>query len=98
MNREAVIRALQRLKPELSGMGVRSVSLFGSVARARETPESDIDLLVRYDPAAHLSLLDVVHIENFLSDRLGRPVQLVRDPIKRPGVRERVESERLDVF
>lgn len=98
MDREAVIKTLRRLKPKLLAMGIESVSLFGSVARGQETRESDIDLLVRYNPTAHLSLLDIVHIENYLAGELGRPVQMVREPIKRSRIRERVESERLHVF
>ena len=70
-------------------MGIASVSLFGSVARGQASVASDIDLLVRYDPAARLSLLDVVHIENYLAGVFGRPVQLVREPIKRPRMRAR---------
>ena len=38
----------------------RSVSLFGSVARGDETPTSDIDFLVDFEPGS--SLFDLSHI------------------------------------
>jgi len=98
MDKAFVIETLRRCQPELRRMGIASVSLFGSVARGQASAASDIDLLVRYDPAARLSLLDVVHIENYLAGVFGRPVQLVREPIERPRMRARVEAERLNVF
>lgn len=61
---------------------IRKLSLFGSVLRDDFGPHSDIDVLVEFDPAAPLSLLDVVGIELELSDLLGRKVD-VREPEER---------------
>jgi predicted nucleotidyltransferase len=98
MYRDQIISALKGYQSELQRMGVESMSLFGSIARDQAGPESDIDLLVRYDRKARVSLLDVIRIENHLARLLGRHVQLVSDPIKRARVRERVEAERIHVF
>ena len=53
----------------------RSISVFGSVARGEDRPESDIDLLVDCDPTA--SLFDLVHMRQELSDFLQVDVDLV---------------------
>src|ERR1700733_11812194 len=56
---------------------ISRLEVFGSFANGENGPESDIDLLVTYQPAARWSLLDHVHIENELSDLCGRKVDLV---------------------
>ncbi|MFA7687880.1 MAG: nucleotidyltransferase domain-containing protein [Moheibacter sp.] len=37
-------------KPKLSELGIRKVGLFGSYLRNEQTHESDIDLLIEFDP------------------------------------------------
>ena len=51
--------------------------LFGSVLRADFTPESDVDVMVEFDPAARWSLLDIVDMSDELSNALGRSVDVV---------------------
>jgi predicted nucleotidyltransferase len=56
---------------------IRRLSLFGSALKANARPESDVDLLVEFSPAAKPSLLDVAAIEQELSALLaGRRVDL----------------------
>jgi predicted nucleotidyltransferase len=56
---------------------IRRLSLFGSTLKANARPESDVDLLVEFSPAAKPSLLDVAAIEQELSALLaGRRVDL----------------------
>jgi len=53
------------------------LGLFGSYARGEQSVQSDLDLLVEFDEKIHLSLLDVVGIEQELSDLLNISVDLV---------------------
>jgi uncharacterized protein len=50
---------------------IRRLSLFGSVAVGTARPDSDVDLLVEFAPAARPSLLDMAAIEAELSALLG---------------------------
>jgi len=60
------------------------LEVFGSVLRDDFGPESDVDFLVTFDPAARLSLFDLVNAEDELSAIVGRPVDLVeRGPIEK---------------
>jgi predicted nucleotidyltransferase len=77
---------------------VVSLSLFGSVARGDDTDESDIDLLAAFDEMGSLSLLDVIGIENRLSDMVGRKVDLIEAGTLRPRVRQSVEREIVRAF
>ncbi len=53
----------------------RSAALFGSVARGDETPESDIDFLVEFEPGS--SLFDLMDLQEALEQLLGVPVDVV---------------------
>ena len=55
---------------------IRRLALFGSVLRDDFTPESDVDVLVEFDPEARVSLLDVIRMERELTDSLGRKADL----------------------
>jgi len=53
----------------------REVQLFGSVARGDEQPDSDIDLLVEFEPGS--SLFDLMHLQDEFEELLGRRVDVV---------------------
>ena len=50
---------------------IRRLALFGSVLKGTDRPDSDIDLLVEFEPEARPTLLDLAAIEEELSGRLG---------------------------
>ena len=75
--------------------GVRSLSLYGSVARAEEQPTSDVDLLVEFDrPTGYFGL---VRLQNYLQGLLGCHVDLGTTAGLRTGVRERAIEEAIRV-
>jgi predicted nucleotidyltransferase len=57
--------------------GVTELALFGSVLRDDFRPESDVDVLVTFGPAAHPGLFDLVDMQDELARILGRKVDLV---------------------
>ncbi len=50
---------------------IRRLSLFGSTLKGSERPDSDVDLLVEFQPDAKPSLLTMARIEIELSPLLG---------------------------
>ena len=56
---------------------IKELSLFGSVLRDDFRSDSDIDFLVTFAEDAHWSLLDIIQMENELTQIVGRPVDLV---------------------
>lgn len=95
---QSVLDALKADETELRRLGVRRLALFGSAARGEERPDSDIDLIAGFDPARRLSLLDIVHIENHLSDLLGRRVELVEEGFLRPQARASADKDLIVAF
>jgi predicted nucleotidyltransferase len=65
---------------------IRRLSLFGSVLKGTARPDSDVDLLVEFEPAAAPGLLGLAAIESELSQLLGgrrvdlRTVRALREP------------------
>ena len=55
---------------------IRRLSLFGSVLGPDFGPESDVDVLVEYEPGSKTTLLDMVGQETELTEMLGRKVDL----------------------
>lgn len=50
---------------------IRKLSLFGSQLKGTARPDSDIDLLVEFEPGARITLFDMAQIEIELSALLG---------------------------
>jgi predicted nucleotidyltransferase len=61
----------ERLSAFCFRRGVRKLSLFGSILRDDFRPESDIDVLIEFLPGRRVTLLDMVDMEEELSDILG---------------------------
>ena len=71
--------------------GATNVRVFGSVARDEQRPDSDVDLLVDFDPGR--SLLDHVALIQDLSDLLGCRVDVVSGRSLHWFIKDRVLSE-----
>ena len=56
---------------------ILELALFGSVLRDDFGPESDVDVLVRFDPQARHTLFDLAQMQDDLSALLGRKVDLI---------------------
>lgn len=55
---------------------IRKLSVFGSALRGELRPESDLDILVEFDPDHTPGLFSIVRMEMELSQTLGRRVDL----------------------
>lgn len=102
MIRKLIVERLRDHEAELRKLGVDSISLFGSVARDQETAASDIDVAVRLDPDraphgfAYFGLLD--DLEQRLERVLGRPVDVVAEPAKKPSMQREIDKDRIVAF
>ena len=56
---------------------VREFSVFGSVLRGDFRPDSDIDVIVDFEPDAKRSLFDIVSMTDELKEIFGREVDLM---------------------
>lgn len=72
---------------------VRELSLFGSMARGDNRPDSDIDILVEFQPNSGIGLMEYAGLMFDLSDLMGRKVDLVSKKGLKPLIRDEVLQE-----
>ena len=75
----------------LTRHGAKKISIFGSYARGEANPESDIDIMVEF--SVRKSLLDIVGIEQELSEALGIKVDLLTEKSISPYLIDRIRKE-----
>lgn len=89
-----IIQTLNAILPELRDRyGVISLGVFGSYVRGEQTDDSDLDLLIEFDPVVRFGLLTYCELENTLSDRLAVKVDLVMKKALKPRIGERILQE-----
>jgi len=81
----------EKVNSILTSHGAKKISIFGSYARGEAHPESDIDIMVEF--AERKSLLDIVGIEQELSEALGIKVDLLTEKSISPYLVDRIKKE-----
>ena len=79
---------------------VSELALFGSVLREDFGPDSNVDVLIQFQPQARHTLLDMARMEEELRQIFGRDVDLVersaveqsRNHIRREAILQSAES------
>ena len=67
---------------------VRELALFGSVLRDDFRTDSDIDVLVEFEPEAQIGFLALARMQRELSTIFRRPVDLVTKTGLKPKIRQ----------
>jgi hypothetical protein len=75
---------------------IREFALFGSVLRDDFRPDSDLDVMVTFDPSARWGLFAVGGMQQDLVEIFGRPVDLVERRVVEQGRRGHRRQEILD--
>lgn len=91
MRREEILTLLGGHRADLEDFGVKSLRLFGSVARDEAVQDSDVDLLVAFEQSP--SFLGFMKLRIFLEDLLGATVDLVTETGLKERARQQVEKD-----
>jgi len=75
---------------------VQKLCLFGSVARNEAKQDSDIDLLIKF--SKRKSLLDMVMLENTLSEKIGRTIDLLTESAISPYLKDQINNEMIVIY
>lgn len=98
MEQQELIRRLRATGPHMRSGGAQSLFLFGSRARGDNSPDSDVDLFLDFDPAKRFSLMDLIGLEQMLEHETGLPVDLSTRASLHPRLREGIEAEAIRIF
>ena len=93
--RQDIINKLQNFFPAYP---VEKAWIFGSYARGEETRKSDIDVMVKFDEDAKISLFDYAGILIDLEKLLHKKVDLVEDGQLRRCAQESAEKDKIIVY
>lgn len=96
ISKERIEQQLTTLRPQLAQFDVRSLALFGSVARGEATANSDLDLLVAFHHPATFD--NYMGLKIFLEDNLGCPIDLVTENSLRPALQATIQQDMAYVF
>jgi len=95
MNRDEALGRLRSHHGDINRFGVKSLGLFGSVARNEAGPDSDLDLIVEFDSPATYDRY--IGLKMLLEDVLGCRVDLVTSRAIKPRMRPSVERDTVRV-
>ena len=89
-------RIFREVTSLLAGYGVNRIGVFGSYARGEANPESDLDIMVEF--SGRKSLLDMVGIEQELSEALGIKVDLLTEKSISPYLIDGIKKEMMVIY
>ncbi len=96
VTKENTLIELKALKDEATVLyKVRTLELFGSVARDEHVTGSDIDILVEFNQGA--DLFDLTGLGQFIEERLGQKIDIVPKQALRPELSHNVISEAIAI-
>jgi predicted nucleotidyltransferase len=79
--------------------GVRRLEAFGSILRGDFNTDSDVDILVEFEPAAAGSFQNFLNLKESLEALLGRPVDLVElRAVRNRRLRHYIEKSRSPIY
>jgi predicted nucleotidyltransferase len=98
MNSQEIITKLRECEAELRARGVRHAALFGSVARGKATPTSDIDIMIDIDAEVVNDVYTYVGLTNYVASLFPGPVDVIDREALKPYIRPPAEAEAVYAF
>ena len=96
MKRKELLQRLSAHKKELENMGIKSLNLFGSVARDKAMDHSDIDFIIEFNRS--IGVFHFFTVQHRIEEILGVPkVDLVQKGAIHPSLRESILAEAIHV-
>lgn len=78
-----------------SNYGVKSLSLFGSVARNEQQSDSDVDVFVDMQP----NIVLIIKLKKFLEQKLDSPIDIIRNHSNlNPFIKQEIERDGIAIF
>ncbi|MCA6115534.1 nucleotidyltransferase family protein [Bradyrhizobium sp. WSM 1738] len=98
MNSTEALETLRRSEHALRERGVKHAALFGSVARGENRSDSDIDIMIEFDPEARITVFDYVDIKEYIAQLFDGPVDVVNREGLKPYLRPAAMADAIYAF
>jgi len=93
LDRDTVLRLLAAHRKDFHAMGVARLYVFGSVARNEAAEDSDVDVLVEFEPGARIGMFEFLDVQEALTNLLGADVDLATPASLHPRLRDAILAE-----
>lgn len=91
---EQIKTKLLQIKPILQEKyHITELGIFGSYVRGEQTEDSDVDVLVEFEPDFRFGLFTFCQLEDYISENLGKKVDLVMKDALKPKIGDRILQE-----
>ena len=88
--KQTLSQNLTRLKQQYQ---ITQLGIFGSYVRGEATKNSDLDILVEFEPQVEFGLITFCELENYLSEILSLKVDLVMKDSLKPNLSQNILQE-----
>jgi len=92
LTKQDILTALYRNRTQIKALGVKSFGLFGSFVRGQQSQDSDVDLLVEFEPGQK-TFDHFIRLSFLLEDILQRRVELVTPEALSPYIGPHILNE-----
>ena len=89
---------INKLREFFTLQPVEKVWIFGSYSRGEESKESDIDILVRFDKSANVTLFKYISIVNALQSLLRKKIDLVEEGQLKDFAKDSAEQDKILIY
>ncbi|MEM7553956.1 MAG: nucleotidyltransferase domain-containing protein [Cyanobacteria bacterium P01_A01_bin.84] len=95
MKRDEVLEIVEKHREQLQKMGVKSLDLFGSVARNEAREDSDVDFFVEFN--SEIGLFEFIKVKLYLEDILKASVDMgtldsLRENLREPSTKDIIRA------
>lgn len=87
MNSDSAIATLRRHESALRARGVLHAAVFGSVASGENRPDSDLDILVEFEPGSQDTIFDYIRFKEYVAGLFEVPVDVIDRAGLKPHLR-----------
>lgn len=98
MDRREIIARLRENEALLRARGVSHAALFGSRARGNARSDSDIDIMIEFDPAVCVTVFNYAGLKEYIAGLFDGPVDVVSREGLKPYVRPAATTDAIYAF
>ena len=98
MTLERALQTLRKAEAELRAKGIMHAGVFGSTARGEQRADSDIDIIVDFDPSVPITIYDYAGIRDDIAELFEQPVDVVDRRGLKPHLQKPVTRDLVYAF